>query len=129
MFLTTNRVGAFDKAFKSRIHLAIRYPELSPESRRELWQTFIKSGSAGKAPQWMDGSFLDKIATKDVNGRQIKNIVRTAFALAFSLEVPISPIHIVKGLKALKSFDAEFAEEAPMEGCYEEPVAKRLRSS
>ena len=45
LFLTTNRMGTFDAAFKSRIHLAIRYYPLSFETRRDLWRSFISSTS------------------------------------------------------------------------------------
>jgi hypothetical protein len=112
MFLTTNRVGVFDTAFKSRIHLAIRYPALSAASRRELWETFITSGSVEDISQWMDSTLLDKLADYELNGRQIKNIVRTGFALALSAGVKLSPKHIAMGLKALKSFDSDFTEDA-----------------
>jgi len=39
--LTTNRVGTFDEAFKSRIHLAIRYSDLDEDQRVEIWRNFI----------------------------------------------------------------------------------------
>jgi hypothetical protein len=111
IFLTTNRVGVFDTAFKSRIHLAIRYPALSATSRRELWEIFITSGSVENKPQWIDSALLDKLAGYELNGRQIKNIVRTGFALALSAGTELSLKHIAIGLKALKSFDSDFAED------------------
>lgn len=40
LILTTNRVSVFDQAFKSRIHLAIQFPELDFASRKSIWQTF-----------------------------------------------------------------------------------------
>ena len=42
MFLTTNRVQTFDAAFQSRIHISIDYPELSIESRRTVWENFLR---------------------------------------------------------------------------------------
>lgn len=41
MFLTTNRVSTFDPAFQSRIHISIDYPDLSPDSRRKIWENFL----------------------------------------------------------------------------------------
>ncbi|KAF2224822.1 hypothetical protein BDZ85DRAFT_259139 [Elsinoe ampelina] len=41
MFLTTNRVQTFDAAFQSRIHISIDYPELSIESRKQVWKNFL----------------------------------------------------------------------------------------
>lgn len=36
MFLTSNCFGTFDGVFKSRIHLAIKYPQLSAERLSRL---------------------------------------------------------------------------------------------
>lgn len=41
LFLTTNRVGHFDDAFISRIHVVIRYDNLSEENRRTIWEQFF----------------------------------------------------------------------------------------
>ena len=38
MFLTTNRVSAFDAAFQSRIHLTINY---LPEAGRSIQNTYL----------------------------------------------------------------------------------------
>lgn len=37
LFLTTNRVEAFDDAFTSRIHVALHYKRLGDEDRRRIW--------------------------------------------------------------------------------------------
>src|ERR1700761_6372453 len=110
MFLTTNRIGTFDEAFKSRIHLAIKYPSLTASSRRDLWKTFITNGLSDRQIPWLDDTILDKLAAQEINGRQIKNIVRTAYALAASTEVELSPKHLAMGIKAIKAFEAEFEE-------------------
>ncbi|KAB2569776.1 ATPase family AAA domain-containing protein 3B [Lasiodiplodia theobromae] len=41
LFLTTNRVGSFDDAFTSRVHLKLYYPNFTPEQRMQVWQTFV----------------------------------------------------------------------------------------
>ena len=41
LILTTNRVGTFDEAFKSRIRLAIPYSNLNEDQRVEIWRNFI----------------------------------------------------------------------------------------
>ena len=38
LFLTTNRVGKIDKAFKSRIHLSLLYPRLDLDSTMTIWE-------------------------------------------------------------------------------------------
>ncbi|KAH6692795.1 hypothetical protein BKA61DRAFT_499673 [Leptodontidium sp. MPI-SDFR-AT-0119] len=41
MFLTTNRVSQFDLAILSRIHLMLRYDNLSKDARSEIWGQFL----------------------------------------------------------------------------------------
>lgn len=38
LFLTTNRVGSFDEAFRSRINMILEYPPLEDWQTREIWQ-------------------------------------------------------------------------------------------
>lgn len=42
LFLTTNRVGAFDDAFISRVHIKLYYPDFSETERQRVWDTFVK---------------------------------------------------------------------------------------
>jgi hypothetical protein len=111
MILTTNRVGAFDAAFKSRIHLAIKYPALSVSSRRDLWTTFVTNGHTHDFPHWWDDAFLNNLAAEPLNGRQIKNIVRTAHALAMAEESELRPQDIQISLQSIKDFEEDFAHD------------------
>ncbi|KAK7738604.1 hypothetical protein SLS62_011355 [Diatrype stigma] len=79
LFLTTNRVSAFDEAFTSRIHVPLRYSGLQEPSRRIIWRNFC-----GRVPGGMEISEeqLDQLAKHELNGRQIKNIVKSAESLA-----------------------------------------------
>lgn len=111
LFLTTNRISVFDRAFKSRIHLTINYPSLSVGSRRELWKAFIARGAANDQPDWMNDECLSAWATQDLNGRQIKNAVRTAHALAVSAGRDLAAKDIDTALKVMKTFDADVSSE------------------
>jgi hypothetical protein len=42
LFLTTNRVGHFDEAFMSRIHLSLGYEPLSDNARDKIWDNLFK---------------------------------------------------------------------------------------
>lgn len=42
MFLTTNRVGHFDDAFISRIHVVIRYKNLDRTDRKKIWENLFE---------------------------------------------------------------------------------------
>jgi len=108
LFLTTNRIGVFDKAFKSRIHLAIHFPALSCNTRFKLWNAFITKASVDSAELLRCDGSLDQLAREEVNGRQIKNIVRTAFALAISDQTTIQLEHITTALEAMKAFEESF---------------------
>lgn len=79
LFLTTNRVATFDDAFKSRIHIPIRYTDLDVKSRLQIWRSFCK-----KVPGGVDISDdeYEILAEHDLNGRQIKNVVKAAESLA-----------------------------------------------
>lgn len=137
MFLTTNRVQTFDAAFQSRIHISIDYPQLSIESRRTVWNSFLKQhdivqaafrdkplkalSSAAESNAAPNGELTNeeknkeaqelhakrtlphKITERDVdalsqmnmNGRQIKNILKTAQLLASQRGEGLSKTHIM----------------------------------
>jgi hypothetical protein len=71
-FLTTNRGDGIDKAFKSRVTLYLNYPELSPETRKVIWQSMLKSAGM-EVHQDVPWS---TVADARLNGRQIRNQVR-----------------------------------------------------
>jgi hypothetical protein len=39
--VTSNRVGIFDEAFKSRIQVSLHYEDLTKNARRTIWNNFI----------------------------------------------------------------------------------------
>jgi AAA+ superfamily predicted ATPase len=55
LILTSNRVGTFDAAFRSRIQLAIPYPCLLKAQRRQIWNTFISRLQNLEEPLDLDG--------------------------------------------------------------------------
>ncbi|KAI1499720.1 P-loop containing nucleoside triphosphate hydrolase protein [Biscogniauxia marginata] len=79
LFLTTNRVSTFDDAFTSRIHVPLRYSNLSEASRRTIWHNFCNRIPGGADVSEKD---LDRLARHELNGRQIKNIVKSAESMA-----------------------------------------------
>lgn len=107
MFLTTNRMGSIDPAFKSRIHLALSFPPLSVDYRKRLWERFLVNATGGR-PKFLTANYMDKIAKEEINGRQIKNIVRLSFALATSANRQIRPSDIDESLQSLRSFEKDF---------------------
>ena len=79
MFLTTNRVKAIDGGFSSRIHVPIRYTDLTVDSRRQIWRNMCKRVPGGVH---ISDAGYDVLAKHEMNGRQIKNAVKAAESLA-----------------------------------------------
>ncbi|KAG1718745.1 P-loop containing nucleoside triphosphate hydrolase protein [Suillus paluster] len=134
LFLTTNRIQAFDEAFLSRFSIAVKYPDLDADARLSIWRKFFElagcelwggSGQPGDGRQSPDGfvklegrepqcyvslSDLKELAEKPFNGRTIKNLVRTAQALAMSSDEPLSLEHVKVVVEAQEKFLTEFAQ-------------------
>ena len=129
LFLTTNRVETFDDAFQSRIHIALRYGDLTSKAKRSVWKMFLGKVQAVEGVQTADftDKDLDALARHNMNGRQvgplypplshfvlcsmltrqIKNSVRTAQALAVNEKSPLSMNHIKRVLEVAETFDRD----------------------
>ncbi|KAI3579743.1 hypothetical protein IWW34DRAFT_694044 [Fusarium oxysporum f. sp. albedinis] len=128
LFLTTNRVNSIDHAFKSRIQVAIHYPKLDIASRQSLWQIFLaKASTTIQDPgSWAD--LASKFAHEELNGRQIRDIVRIAHASAFGAGVDIRYDHLHNAIDALRTFDEEFEKNRnPIEALFKYRATKRPR--
>ncbi|KAI9156062.1 hypothetical protein H9P43_009172 [Blastocladiella emersonii ATCC 22665] len=87
LFLTTNRVREFDPAFESRITVALRYDNLDEPARAQVWRNLVARVRGIDVAHDLDYSALAK---EPMNGRQIKNAVRLAVALAEDIGEPLS---------------------------------------
>jgi SpoVK/Ycf46/Vps4 family AAA+-type ATPase len=101
LFLTTNRLAALDEAFLSHVHVAMHFPELSEQSRQQVWAAFInKLGT--DCSEDMTQSQIGELAKRYTNGRQIKNAVRTAQSLAAAGDQKVKFAHFVEALDAME---------------------------
>lgn len=118
LFLTTNRVETFDDAFQSRIHVALRYGELTSKAKRAVWKTFITKVREidGVEVAVFKETDFDKLAKHNLNGRQIKNAVRTAQALAVNEGVMLCMTHITKVLDVAEAFERDLKGGTGYEG-------------
>jgi hypothetical protein len=92
LFLTTNRVGQFDEAFMSRIHVSIAYDPLNDAARKEIWSGLYRKleedHKRGGDLIMVSPYAQQYIETNEVvkelkwNGREIRNAFQTAVALA-----------------------------------------------
>ncbi|EFQ25337.1 ATPase [Colletotrichum graminicola M1.001] len=91
LFLTTNRVQAFDAAFTSRIHVALHYKNLTDVDRERIWANNFE-----RLDRDSNGRVRVAVSTREYaydsrdvralrwNGREIRNALQTALALAES---------------------------------------------
>ncbi|KAJ5501890.1 hypothetical protein N7463_004764 [Penicillium fimorum] len=109
LFLTTNRVETFDDAFQSRIHVALRYGDLTSKAKRSIWKMFLERVRAieGVHIASFSEEDYDILSRHTLNGRQIKNSVRTAQALAVNESAPLSMEHIKRVLEVAETFDQD----------------------
>lgn len=96
LFLTTNRVGTIDDAFRSRIHLTLFYPQLDRSQTIQVWESNIRRVEEYNKYRAKHGLPIMKYKTEELlefagrrfdaklrwNGRQIRNAFQTAIALA-----------------------------------------------
>ena len=77
--MTTNRVGAFDDAFVSRIHVKLHYPALSDSDRLRIWTNFIEKLEAERGDKmrvmretrkYIESNEIKRLC---LNGREIRN--------------------------------------------------------
>ncbi|KAK8045966.1 hypothetical protein PG996_014030 [Apiospora saccharicola] len=94
LFLTTNRIGDFDEAFASRIHMSLHYPELDELKTKKVFKLNLdlmqeRFDRQGRKIIY-DRSSIENFAEQHFrthvysrwNGRQIRNACQTALALA-----------------------------------------------
>lgn len=88
LFLTTNRVGHLDEAFISRVHVIVGFEKLDAEKRKAVWKSFLDKlshemkGKIRVLPSARNFIMGDEMCAMDWNGREIRNSLQTAIALA-----------------------------------------------
>ena len=124
MFLTTNLLSNIDNAFLSRCHIHLRYPPLSIQSRSTLWQNFLlrlqkttlseqlRGSEAGGMTIKLPANGLDLLAAWELNGREIKNVVKTAHLWCCYNNSEMT----LKSIEAAIRVTAPFADKAVVEG-------------
>jgi hypothetical protein len=97
LFLTTNKVGTFDEAFKSRIHLSLYYDKLSADQTWKIWDVNLKmqmklrphlSIDKEELLRWGEKNYRQcrRDGTQIWNGRQIRNAVSKHLMISNSVQ-------------------------------------------
>lgn len=114
LILTTNRVGTFDEAFKSRIQLALRYEPLGRDQRKQIWQNFLQRLRALGEGDSIDfsevTSHMDELAGYEMNGREIRNSITTGRQLAKYMKERMTFGHLKRAIGVTEKFDRYLAE-------------------
>lgn len=79
LFFTSNRIESLDPAFQTRISLALHYDALDLEGRAQVWESLLVKSGYGSSLGAID---VKELAKPMLNGREIKNALRLAMALA-----------------------------------------------
>jgi hypothetical protein len=123
LVLTTKRVGVFDEAILSRIHVKLRYDRLDQNARMTVWKNLFEKVNTRSVTAEISQQEIDELVKKDLNGRQvgwslfwlpnakpiqIKNAISTASALAKKRKKLLSISHVQAVLKAGEMFDRDF---------------------
>jgi hypothetical protein len=114
MILTTNRVTSIDVAVQSRIHLAIKYVDLQPEYKSKIFKGFLDDIDASKIEDRtsIDYYILVTSESTELNGRQIRNVVSSAQALANNGEGKLKLEHIKEVLALTKEFNKQLEPQS-----------------
>ncbi|KAF4453922.1 hypothetical protein F53441_3447 [Fusarium austroafricanum] len=125
LILTSNRVGIFDEAFRSRIQLSLRYNKLGQTERHQIWENFlqhldnfqqtVRARSASQSQQipligyGMDipdlRKHLDELSQANLNGREIRNSLSIARQLALYRQEALQFHHLKDVMDEAKKFD------------------------
>ncbi|CAH0002201.1 unnamed protein product [Clonostachys byssicola] len=145
LILTSNRVGTFDEAFKSRIQLSLHYKNLDQDQRREIWKNFI--GHLDEFQQTLEAGLtesqrhtkvgygidihdlnknLEELSKPALNGRDIRNALSTARQLALYRQQPLQYNHLQVVMSEVQKFDDYLRE---VHNGYSEDDLQRARET
>jgi hypothetical protein len=100
LFLTTSLVEEVDPAFPNSAHVTVKFDSLSPKSRSNIWRRPLtkKNDAIGLDASWteyVNHPVCDILGKLETNGRDIRNLIRTAYGLAKSEKRPLGLRHVV----------------------------------
>eukprot|EP00574_Skeletonema_japonicum_P012330 CAMPEP_0201718278 /NCGR_PEP_ID=MMETSP0593-20130828/3826_1 /ASSEMBLY_ACC=CAM_ASM_000672 /TAXON_ID=267983 /ORGANISM="Skeletonema japonicum, Strain CCMP2506" /LENGTH=942 /DNA_ID=CAMNT_0048208537 /DNA_START=9 /DNA_END=2834 /DNA_ORIENTATION=+ len=108
LFLTSNRIDSLDPAFQTRITLALRYEPLNKEGRRKVWENLLlKSGYESS----MLSFDLNELSKPTLNGREIKNSLRLAMAMAADEHSNLSQKLLLNSVSVVSEFKDSMSKD------------------
>ena len=112
LILTTNRIKTFDVAVQSRVHLAVRYQDLSGEDRKKIFRNFYNQLTTENCDELKAiKEYIDEF-DEELNGRQIRNVFSSAMALARERDDKVRLVDFKKTVKVTREFQKYLMEES-----------------
>ena len=107
LILTSNRVGTFDEAFKSRIQVALHYTNLDRVARKKIWKNFFDMMEADEEDVNLDelNKHMQELADQDMNGREIRNALTTARQIALFQKETLAWEHVEQAITTASVFN------------------------
>lgn len=116
IFLTTNLYNTIDSAFRSRVNIHLLFNTLSPENRLILWRKFLErlppmkehaaieefeehEKKSTRALDYLDEEDLKELAKWELNGREIKNTIKTVKAWCDAKAYDMNLSRLESGIK------------------------------
>ena len=100
-----------DASIKSRVDLIIKYEALPISTRRELFEAFIRRSQPTCESEVLGDRFLERLAAGELNGREIKNVVRMAQALALTANKRLGRKHLDVALNVMKKANDDLIDD------------------
>lgn len=125
LILTSNRVGTFDEAFKSRIQLALHYEPLTQPRRAKIWRNFfrrLESLGEDNIDYGDVENYIGELSEREMNGRQIRNVITTARQWAQFQSRKMTASHLEYAIKVAGKFDTYVKDLK--EGFSDEQIAR-----
>jgi SpoVK/Ycf46/Vps4 family AAA+-type ATPase len=103
--MTTNRGDNLDEAFLSRVTLGLHFAKPTEAGQTDIWNSLLSNSGVN-----LSDDDVSSLVQYGVNGREIKNAINTAHALAAADEKPVTTRHIREVLDTRALFMKEVLE-------------------
>ena len=103
LFMTTNRVRNIDRAFYSRISVALRFEAADTAKRTQIWHNLLELAG-------LDVAWAVPLGEHALNGRQVKNCIRLAQTLAISQDRAVVLGDLERAVSQTLSFEQTLLE-------------------
>ncbi|KAL2061152.1 hypothetical protein VTL71DRAFT_7425 [Oculimacula yallundae] len=99
IFLTTNLYSTIDAAFRSRVNIHLVFNSLPFSSRLVLWRKFLSRLPGENVESKLQKGDMEELAKWELNGREIKNAIKTVRTWCYCKGFEISLLRLEAGIK------------------------------